>query len=167
LRLTLPGALALCSLSIGSALSADGPLGFVCDEPSGKRVEVGDVRALDGRSLQRAADGPQWTDDGYRNVRPSVVIDSDTMKVTWGNALPDELIGVVKPQSHVINVPITGRDSISVYGTITNEMTVEIFRYYLNYDVLYRVMTSVGLSLQPLASQPAMSAIYVARCRPF
>jgi hypothetical protein len=58
------------------------PAKFVCDTPQGKRVEQGDVYRLDGSPIRRATDGFEWSEDGFANVQPTVVIDGDRFLVT-------------------------------------------------------------------------------------
>jgi len=139
---------------------------FLCDPPKGKRVDFGDIFDLGGKKLNSAEEGARWDDDGFSNMRPLVVIDENLMRVAWGNAVPNDLVGKVDPSIRFINIPITHRDDISVSGTIAGGRTVDIFRYYFNYNTLFRLMSSVALVLQPPESAPAMAAIYVSQCQP-
>ena len=137
---------------------------FRCDSPQGKRVDNGNLEALDGTKLQRFEDGPEWSDDGYSGVRPVVVVDGDTMLISWANAVPKDLRGLVNDGRHVKRVPIAGRDAISVWGMTTKSNTAAIWRYYLNYNVLFLLESSITLNLQDPLAAPSMAALYISRC---
>jgi len=52
------------------------------------------------------------------------------MLISWADALPADLKGVVEPRPWLHSVPITGRDNISVWGTSTERSTVDIWRFF-------------------------------------
>jgi hypothetical protein len=106
---------------------------FRCESPQGKRVDYGNLEALDAAMLQRFEDGPEWSDDAYGGVRLVVVIDRGTMLISWANAVPENIRGLVDDGRHVKRVAITDSDEISVWGTTTAANTAAIWRYYLNH----------------------------------
>jgi hypothetical protein len=137
-----------------------------CESPRGKRVDYGNLQALDGKMLRHFVDGPEWSDDGYGGVRPVVMIEDNTMFISWANAVPENLRGLVDDGRHVKRIAITGHDEVSVWGTTMAANTAAIWRYYLNYDVLYLLESSIGLHLQDPLTAPSMAAIYISRCEP-
>ncbi len=149
-----------------TAWSAEEARMFQCELPHGKRVDYGNLEALDGTKLQRFEDGPEWSDDGYSGIRPVVVVDRDTMLISWANAVPKDLRGLVNDGRHVNRIPIAGRDAISVWGMTTKSNTATIWRYYLNYNIFYLMELSIGVALQDPLTAPSMAAIYISRCEP-
>lgn len=139
---------------------------FQCESPQGKRVDYGNLETLDGTMLRSFEDGPEWSDDSYSGVRPVVVIDRGTMFVSWANAVPENLRGLIDDGRHVNRIPIAGRDETSVWGMTTAASTAAIWRYYLNYNLLYLLESSIGIHLQDPMTAPSMAAIYISRCEP-
>lgn len=132
------------------------PLRFVCETPRGKRVELGAVGL--------ATEGLEWTDDGLEDIRPAVVVDGDTFTVTWGSSLPIESKGTV-PKATTYIFASAYRDDLSILASRTDRTTAEIFRFYFNNKVLYKLTSSVGLAAQDRKAAPSMAAIHVANCR--
>lgn len=144
--------------------AAQGAL-YQCDTPTGKRVDYGDVLRLGGGHVQKFSDGPQWSDDGFNGVRPVVQLDGNTMRITWGDAVPPSLTGKVPQGTRVYEVQIQGRDLQSVWGVTARSTTVDIWRFYTNYRTLQLVTSSVALSLQDPITAPSMAAIFISNCR--
>jgi hypothetical protein len=138
---------------------------FQCEEPRGKRVDLGTELNIEGETLNSIDEGARWGDDGFSNMRPIVLINAHFMRVVWGDMVPDELVGIFRPDTRIIEVPITHRDNISVAGTVAGGRTVDQFRYYFNYNALFRLQSSVALVLQSPETAPAMAAVYVSRCK--
>jgi hypothetical protein len=160
---TILTAAALVAYTI--AASAHEARMYQCASPQGKRVQYGGLKAFDGTILQRFQDGPKWSDDAYGD-RPVVVIDQSTMLVSWPNYVPEILHDLVDNGRHVERVPITGRDEVSVWDTTTTARTVAIWRYYLNYNVLYLIKSKIVLFVEDLRTAPSMAAIYISPCEP-
>jgi hypothetical protein len=155
-------AFACLALGFSASATAQQPRAFRCDAPQGKVVNYGDWPRSDGTFLQRFADGPKWSDDGFNGISPIVVVSGDQMAITWGNYVPSLLDRKVDDRPRIFHVPIQGRDHVSVYGTVIMPSVVHVFRFYFNQLTLYRLTSSVYL----MKEAPSEAAIYIARCRP-
>jgi hypothetical protein len=133
---------------------------FRCDAPHGKRVEYGDVPRFDGSYYQRFSDGPVWNDSDFEGVSPRVAITDTEMLITWGNYVPNALLGTVDRGERLFKVPIQGRDKVSVYGTLFAPLQVHIFRFYLHQLTLYRLTSSVVIA----SEAPSVAEVYISRC---
>jgi hypothetical protein len=147
-----------------AAATAD-QLSFVCDEPHGMRVDYGTNFALDGRAFQSFADGPEWSKDGFSGVHPTLVIRPSEMIVTWGDAIPESIKALVHPETTPDVVPISGQDDASVFGVLIKARTIEVFRFYFWYRLLFLYTSSYSPSLQDPKSAPAMNSINISKCR--
>lgn len=132
------------------------------------RAEHGDLRALDGSDgwARRTEDGVEWSEDGYSGVRPQVAIGGGVMLVSWANAVPESIRGMVDDGRHVERFPIAGSDDTSVWGAMEKLSTVEVWRFYLNSNTLHLLQSSIGLHLQDPLTVPSQAAIYIAHCTP-
>ena len=159
--------LALSFVFLATTLSSETNANeYRCDEPRGMRAEHGDLFALDGSHILRADDGVKWADDGFSGVFPSVSVRSHEIVIAWENSVPEDIKGLVDSGARVYRIPISGRDSISVWGVRMQSSTAEIWRFYENYRTLYLLQSTIGLSLQGMNMAPSQAAIYVAHCLP-
>jgi hypothetical protein len=132
------------------------PQKYACETPQGKRVEQGPPG--------KATDSFEWIDDNPDNVRPSVVIDGETFSVMWGTTIPNETKGA-RPKATTYVFASAHRDAVSILATRIDDTTAEIFRFYFNNKVLYKLTTSPGRALQDGKTASPFAATYVASCR--
>ncbi|UGY21997.1 hypothetical protein HU675_0028800 [Bradyrhizobium septentrionale] len=140
----------LLFVATASAAIAE-PSKFTCDTPHGKRVELG--------PSGKGSD-VQWIDDDLDAVRPAVVIDGQTLSVTWGTSVAMEGKGA-KLTTYVFAA--AQRTAASIFATRVDESTAEIFRFYFASKSLYRLTSRLGgPSSDPKA--PPFVATYLATC---
>jgi hypothetical protein len=132
------------------------PQKFACETPQGKRVEQGPPG--------KPTDSFEWIDDNPDNVRPTVVIDDETFSVTWGTSIPNETKGA-RPKATTYVFASARRDAVSILATRIDDTTAEIFRFYFNNKVLYKLTSSPGRASQDSKTAPPFVATYVASCR--
>lgn len=145
------GCLLLLLASIPAAMA--NPTRFACDPPQGKRVEL---------SPSNRSGDAQWIDDNLDTVRPAVVIDGQTLSVTWGTSVAQEGAGA-KLTTYVFAA--ARRDASSILATRVDDTTAEIFRFYFGSKVLYKLTTrSGGASLDGKVAPPFI-ATHFAICR--
>ena len=126
---------------------------FACDEPRGKRIELG---------ASDKANDAQWVDDNEDAVRPAVVIDGETFSVTWGTSVAPEQKGA-KLTTYVFAA--ARRDAGSIFATRVDETTVEIFRFYFGSKTLYKLTSRFGNPSPDGAAALPFVATYLAACR--
>jgi hypothetical protein len=149
--------LVFSSLFLATATDAFAlPLKFACETPQGKRVEQGPPG--------KATDSFEWIDDKLDNVQPSIVIDGETFSVTWGTTIPNETKGA-RPKATTYVFASAQRDAVSILATRIDATTAEIFRFYFNNKVLYKLTSSPGPASQDSKTAPPFVATYVASCR--
>lgn len=158
--------IALCVVVLGiTVATATSANQFTCDEPRGMRAEHGDFFSLDGSRFQRAEDGVKWSEDGFSGVFPNVLIRAKGMVISWANAVPQSIRGLVDNGEKVYRIPIIGRDEISVWGVRAQSSTAEIWRFYENNQTLYMLQSTIALHLQDPLTAPSQAAIFVAHCK--
>lgn len=142
----------LLFLAATSAAMAE-PSRFTCDTPRGKRVEFG--------PSGKGSDA-QWIDDDLDSVRPSVVIDGETLTVTWGTSVAAEGKGAAKLTTYVFAA--AHRTAASIFATRVDDTTAEIFRFYYASKSLYKLTSRLG-GRSPDAKAAPFVATYLATCR--
>lgn len=159
--------LMLCATIFGTTLAITSSASqFTCDEPRGMRAEHGDLFALDGTQLRSAKDGVKWSEDRYSGLFPEVLIRSEEMVISWANAVPPSIRGLVDNGKQTYHIPILGRDKISVWGVRAESEIAEIRRFYGNNGTLYLLQSTIVLHLQDPLTAPSQAGIYIAHCVP-
>lgn len=129
------------------------PSRFTCDTPRGKRVDLG--------PSGKGSDA-QWIDDDLDSVRPSVVIDGETLMVTWGKSVAAEGKGDAKLTTYVFAA--AHRSAASIFATRVDDTTAEIFRFYFASRSLYKLTSRLGGASPDTKAVPFV-ATYLTACR--
>src|SRR5262249_7547165 len=104
--------LAITAISMSTVKAED--FMFQCSEPKGQSVSYGNRHDLSRKKFRAIDTGIRWEADGFSNVRPVIVWrerDPAKLLVSWGNTVPNELIGKVDPKSQFTEMNVVYRHS--------------------------------------------------------
>ena len=156
--------IAVALLPYTAASAAD--LILQCDDPKGVRVSFGTFNDLQGKPIQSTSDGIKWEDDGYTNVRPIFIWKEETpskLLVSWGDTLPDILLGRIEPKQHTWTADVTYRSKDEIQGTWTacgsGGCTTNIVALFPNLGFMVRSDVFLNEPLLPLGKLGSASTV--------